>query len=496
MSRPANILLVTGDHLRADALGCYGNDVCQTPNIDALADSGVVFENSFTTDPICVPARASITTGNYAHISTGYKGNGGSIRPDQIKLAEHFASHGYETYACGKLHYLPYAPLNEERLLHGFKHCDLAEEGRVVLQFDPRCQGKGAEDYVDHLAENGWRGYSRAHGIGNNDARPCPTPLPAEHHVDHWVADRTIQRLKEHSKDSPDKPFLMWCSFVKPHPPYDPPFEYANRYDPRDVQPPIGDASMLADRNPEIAINRITHALDSLSPQALQLIKAYYYGLVTFQDVQFGRVVEALKQNDMAKDTIIIYTADHGDLLGDFGGYFKGNFMQGSVHVPFVVRAPGVSGRQRRNQPVGLQDILPTLAALTECPLPQEVQGVDLSEALQSETAQTRDVYYSHCFDDPYQAGMICDGSWKYCYAQQGPTEELYNLAEDPQELINLASGPGAESLLKPWRARFIEEARRLGDDSILDGNGLCTAPLDRAAISKLPAGGMGWRWY
>ena len=496
MSRCANILLVTGDHLRADALGCYGNDVCQTPNIDALADSGVVFENSFTTDPVCVPARASITTGNYPHIATGYKGNGGSIRPDQIKLAEHFASHEYKTYACGKLHYMPYSPPDERRLLHGFQHCDLTEEGRIILQFDPDCQGKGAEDYVDFLAENGWAGYSRAHGIGNNDARPCPTPLPSELHVDHWVATRTIQRLTEHRKESPDKPFLIWCSFVKPHPPYDPPVDYAGLYDPRQVQPPIGDASMLAERNPEIATNRITHGLDSLSPQAMQVIKAYYYGLVTFQDAQFGRIVDVLKKNGMIDDTIIIYTSDHGDLWGDFGGYFKANFLQGSVHVPLIMKAPGVAGRQRRNQPVGLQDILPTLAALTGCPLPQDVQGVDLSDALGSPTAHIRDVYYSHYADDPYQAGMICDGSWKYCYAQQGPTEELYHLEQDPHELVNLASGPGAESLLKPWRARFMEEACALGDNSFLQGKGLCAASLDRAALSQLPIEGMGWRWY
>ena len=134
MPQRPNILLITADQLRADALGCYGNEICRTPNLDALAGGGVVFENAFTPNPICVPARASITTGNYSHVCTGTKSNGGRIKDDQTKLAEHFVANGYEAYACGKLHYAPYAPPGEPRLLHGFQHCDLHESGRLVNQ--------------------------------------------------------------------------------------------------------------------------------------------------------------------------------------------------------------------------------------------------------------------------------------------------------------------------------------------------------------------------
>ena len=138
MAKRPNVLLVMADQLRADALGCYGNELCRTPNLDALAAAGVRFPNSFTPNPICVPARATLTTGNYSHACTGVKSNGGRIRDDQVKLAEHFASGGYETYACGKLHYVPYAPPGQPRLLHGFQHCDLTESGRYVWQHDPQ----------------------------------------------------------------------------------------------------------------------------------------------------------------------------------------------------------------------------------------------------------------------------------------------------------------------------------------------------------------------
>jgi len=496
MSERPNVLIIMADQLRADALGCYGNPVCRTPHLDALAADGVLFENSFTPNPICVPARASLTTGNYSHVCTGVKDNDGRIRDDQVKLPEHFGAHGYETYACGKLHYVPYAPPGQPRLLHGFAHCDLTESGRLVAMHDPKGTMRGLEDYIDYLADVGWGGYSRAHGVGNNDVRPCPTPLPAEHHVDHWVADRTIQRLDEHLRDHRDKPFLIFCSFPKPHSPYDPPVEYARMYDPREIPPPVGSEELLSDRNPGMDRTRHTHGMTTLSPAARQVIKAYYYGLISFQDAQVGRVLKALDGAGVAENTIVIYLADHGDLMGDFGTYFKCNFLSGSVRVPMIVKGPGIPRGARRRQLVGLQDVLPTLATLCGCPLPKPVHGIDLSGALADDAAEVREVFYSQCQDAPRQLAMVCDGRWKYCYAQEGPTEELYDLSEDPAELNNLASGPGAENLLKPWRERLIDHARRLGDTNLLDGDGLARSPLDRSGFAELPIRGMGWRWY
>ncbi len=494
-----NVLLITADQLRCDALGCYGNEVCRTPNLDALAASGTLFENSFTPNPICVPARATITTGNYPHRATGCKNNGGRIRDDQPKLAAHFAAAGYETYACGKLHYVPYAPTREGRLLHGFQHCDLTESGRLIRQFDPANTQRGLEDYLDYLHDVGWGGFSRAHGIGNNDVRPCPTPLPPEHHVEHWVADRTIARMREHLDRRGDRPFLIWCSSPKPHSPYDPPGDYARMVDPRSVDPPAGNESALAGRDPELQRRRYTHAFTTLSPEAMRVIKAYYYGLVSFHDAQVGRVLAALEELGQAENTIVAYTADHGDLMGDFGTYFKSTHHEGSVRVPILWRAPGMPAGTRRPQPAGLQDILPTLAALTGCPLGEQVHGQDLSPILADGSAAGREAYYAQCRDDPNQTAMVCDGRWKYIYTQTGPTEELYDLAADPKELTNLAADAD-EATLATWRAKLAAEAEAVGDTDILDPEsptGLAVAPpADRAAFEKLPVAGMGWRWY
>ncbi|MFP4105230.1 MAG: sulfatase [Phycisphaerae bacterium] len=496
MSRKPNILLITADQLRADVLGCHGNPVCRTPNLDALADSGTLFENAYTPNPICVPARATITTGNYSHRATGTKNNSGRIRDDQPILARHFAAHGYRTYACGKLHYVPYQAPDKPRLTHGFEVWDSAESGRMIKQFDPKGRRGGVEDYHDFLCENGWGGYERAHGIGNNDVRPCASPLPEELNVDHWVADRTIQRLGEHERDHSDQPFLMWCSFPKPHSPYDPPMGYADMYDPRQVPECAGDESMLDDRNPNIIRTRTTHAHDSLSPEARRVIKAYYYALTTFHDAQIGRVLSKLEELGLAEDTIVIYTADHGDLMGDFGSWFKQYFLEGSAHIPLIVRTPDGPEGQRRTQLAGLQDILPTLADLTGCPLDQEVHGTSLRPCI-CDDWPTRELFYGQCNDAPRQAAMVTDGTIKYCWAQENGTEELYNLAEDPQELVNLASRAENETLLAEWRGKLIEQAKRFEDNGLFDDDGqLVRTKVDLDELRKLPVGGMGWRWY
>ncbi len=499
MADGPNVLIIMADQLRADAMGCYGNDLCRTPNLDALASGGVVMENCYTPNPICVPARASLTTGNYPHRATGGKGNSGRIRDDQLKLAEHFAAGGYRTYACGKLHYVPYSPPDQPRLTHGFQVWDSCESGRAVQQYDPSGGRCGIEDYHDYLADVGWPGYSRAHGVGNNDVRPCPSPLPAEHHVDRWVADRAIDRLCEHMRKHADEPFLMFCGFPKPHSPYDPPAEYARLYDPRQIPPPAGDESLLDEKNPFLQLTRITHAQDSLSPAARQVIKAYYYATITHQDEQVGRVLKALEAAGVAGNTIVVYTADHGDLMGDFGAYFKCNFLDGSARVPLIIRGPNVPAGERRSQLAGLQDLLPTLASMTGRELDRQVDGLDLSAAMYDAGAHTRELFYAHCHDDPRQSAMITDGRWKYCYAQWGGVEELYDLCEDPSEVRNLAMDrqSAARDRLGEWRERLIAEARRWDDTGLIDDDGeLVRSPLDRDAISAKPVGGMGWRWF
>jgi len=494
--RHPNILLITADQLRYDALGCAGNELVQTPHLDALAKSGVLFTSCYTPNPICVPARASITTGNYSHRATGTKNNAGLIRDGQNKIAEVFNEAGFETYAVGKLHYVPYSPPDRPKLLHGFRHAELAEEGRIIRRYDPEGKLRGLEEYFDYLRDVGWAGYSRAHGIGNNDLHPAASCLPEEHYVDAWVATRTIEHLKRHLEQDSERPFLMWTSFVKPHPPYDPPHPYDRLYDPRDIPKPFGNAALAATRNPHSRVTAARHGFHYLSPQAVQLFRAHYYGLVTFQDRMVGRLISFLDAEGLREETIIVYTSDHGDLIGDFGSCFKRSFQEGSVHVPLIMSAPGrVPSEKLCEQLVGLQDILPTIAAMAGVELKYPVDGEDLSPVIDG-GGGVRDVYISQCLESPWQMYMAYDGRWKYVYHEANGFEELYDLALDPHELHNLAAKGEAQGHNSRLRNEIIRWCAQNGDKAILDGNSLKRSSIDVEAECRFNADAMGWRWY
>lgn len=496
MTGKPNILLITADQMRWDFLGCAGADFVKTPNLDALARRGVNFKNAFTPNPICVPARASIMTGNYPHVCTGNKNNGGKIREDQPLLTDVLQGAGYRTYAFGKLHFVPYAPPGTPRLVHGFEHVDLTESGRILAQFDPGGKLSGVEDYFDYLKTVGWHGYSRAHGVGNNDVRPCPTPLPAEHAVDSWIADCTVRQIERHRKDFPHQPFFMWMSSPKPHSPYDPPAPWDRRYDPRSMPAPAKSETGTGCMNPILERTRITHAIDTLSPQAIATIRAYYAGSVSFLDAMIGRVFDKLEKAGLLDNTLIVFTADHGDLLGDFGSFFKSNHMNGSVRVPFIAAGPGVGAGRTSPALVGLQDILPTFAAFAGADIGEPVHGLDLSRLFSGEEERVRDCYYSQTLESPWQSAMITDGKIKYVYSEANATEELYDQEHDPYETVNLAADPVHAGRLADMRALLTTEAADLGDTALFENGELKISRIDREEIAKLPVSGMGWRWY
>ncbi len=494
MADRPNVLLITADHMRNDALACNGNPFVDTPNLDALAARGVTFVNGCTPNPICVPGRACITTGNYSHVATGIKNNSGYIRDDQTKIAAHFADAGYATTAIGKLHYVPYSPPGKPRLLHGFEHAELCEEGRIIGAFDPHGEMSGLEEYHDWLHEQGWGGYERAHGTGNNDVHPAASAVPAEFHEESWVATRSIANLQEHLDASPDQPFFMWSSFTKPHAPYDPPRPWDAMYDPRAVAPPVGDVSMLDDRDPMYRNWQVAYGWDKLSPEGVQNARAHYFGMVSFQDHNIGRIVSFLQQRGQLDNTIIVYSADHGDLLGDFGCFFKCNMFHGSVGVPLIFAGPGVAAQGQTQALAGLQDILPTVAEVSGNSLPQSAMGISQAPVLSGAADGTREYYISQCMDSPNQRYMVLTGQWKYVYHELGGVQELYDVVEDHDEQVNLAHTRG--EVVSELRGVLMDWARENGDEQIFEGGDLKVSPEELAVIDGFQAGRMGWRWY
>jgi len=490
--RKPNVLFIFADQMRADAMGCAGHPMIKTPNLDSIAENGILFSNAYTPCPICVPARAAVTTGNYPHKCTGYKSNSGRIKDGEIKMASHFSENGYVSYASGKLHYCPYSKPGEARLVHGFDHVSLAESGRILAHYDSEGKMRGLEDYHDYLKDAGWSGFDRAHGIGNNDIHPGVSPLPEEHFVDSWVCSQAINYLEQHKREHVEKPFFMFMSFPKPHAPYDPPAPYNSMYDSREVPGPLTQIDSLT-RAPEKHREKISHGWNLFSPETHRAARACYYGLISFQDKQIGRMLDYLKQNNLDENTIIIYSADHGDMIGDFGFFAKTCFYKGSVNVPMLISYPKSLPRGiKSDELVGLQDILPTISNLAGIPINKEVDGVDILSP--AGRKKERDYYISYC-DSPTQAYMIADKNYKYIYSELNGTEEFYDLKLDPDELENKINIPQYAARITEMKQKMIKWAVDNNEEKILDENQRLKVTHDDSQGS-FNFKSMGWRWY
>lgn len=496
MKKP-NILYLVADQFRGDTLGCVGHPDIKTPYYDALANSGTLFKNAYSTNPVCVPARVTMITGKYSHKCVmspdGYKGNGGQIKPEEFRLPKFLKENGYNTYSSGKLHYLPYTPPGTANTLNGFEKAALAESGRMLSAFDSKNQLRGVEDYIDYLEDVGWKGYSRAHGIGNNDIHPAASSLPSEHHVDSWVATRAIGYIEEHLKNHPNNPFLVHASFPKPHAPYDPPRPFDQMYDPRIIQKPAIKKDSHP-RTPSKEKERITHGINYMSPEAFQVARSHYYGLISFQDQQVGKIINYLKENGLYENTIVVFTADHGDMLGDFGYFFKANMHQGSVNVPLIFSWPAKLKKGVISESlVGIHDIVPTLLDLLELNSNQKFDGVSLKTELNDKGAIDRQQLISYCLESPMQTYMVRDKRWKYIYSEANGVEELYDMLNDHREETNVYDLH--PQLVEEMKNIIIAWATENNENKILSNGKLIKTEVSLQDIKFTPSS-MGWRWY
>lgn len=488
MSAP-NVLLITADQYRGDFLGAYGHPVVRTPNLDALAVQGAYFPHAYSTVPVCVPARYAIMTGR-TPISFGMRGNASMAMPaDAVTLPNAFGAAGYATAAIGKMHFSPW------REPYGFQTFVVSEEGRQWK--DPA----GGDDYQAYLRRVGWGGYERAHGIGNNDVHTSSSPLPLEHYHTTWCTRSTQQWLREHVQHhGPDgQPFFTWCSFTKPHSPYDPPEPYDRLYDPRTFPPPIGGVDDLAELSPHYHAARNSHLWDTLGPETIQRARAMYAGNVTLIDSMVGELRQTLAELGVADRTVICFTADHGDLLGDHGLFFKSNFYRGAWHVPFLLYAPG------RLDSVGtverfatLEDVYPTLLTLAGLPLPEPGRrdGQVLTEDLHGGPS----IVFGSVGRPPNHLHSARTKRWSYVVHPRGAYEELYDLEADPSERHNLAGHPGPDhaEVMQDLRAALVAWLSDLGDEASVDASGrLIMDPTQREwQPEPAPRTGLGLRPY
>lgn len=452
MTKP-NVLLIMTDQQRWDTLGCYGNDVIETPNLDYLASLGTVFEKAYTPSPSCVPSRASLLTGKNPW-NTGILGMGAGQGPMETgfkhTLPGELAKAGYHTRGVGKMHFRP------QRSLNGFHHTVLDESGRVE---DPNF----ISDYRKWFNENKNGDYDIVdHGIGWNAWQSRPYHAAEFLHATNWTVNESIRFLEERD---PSKPFFLKTSFARPHSPYDPPEYYYNLYNNEKEIPEaeVGDWASIHDV-PEDAVKPDAWR-GVRSDEEIRRARAGYYGSIHHIDHQIGRLLTYLHSNQLFHNTLIIFVSDHGDMLGDHNLWRKTYAYEGSTHIPLIIKLPHSHGKNvsHVDDPVLLQDIMPTILDTIGEEIPKTVNGLSLLSLLKGDGPLPREYIHgehSTCYSEEQEMQYITDGKVKYIWFPRIGTEQLFDLKNDPYECNDLSQIDTYKDELLKWRQRMVNELK------------------------------------
>ncbi len=451
--RPHILILMT-DQQRADAMGCAGNPVIRTPNMDRLAAGGARFARACTSSPLCMPARASFISGHHVH-RHGIWGNHGELPADYESLFRRLQAAGYYTAHIGKSHYYE----------HGDFHLADREPYMTARGFDYVHETTGpwatlrADSYMtDQWARKGLLGRFRADYQKRKEDRAravWPSPLPVEDHMDSYVGWQAVHFLREYDGELP---LCLFVGFPGPHEPWDPPEEYAGMYDPAEVPPPVDPRpEEPPDWLPRHARNHAQkRRAEALKPETVRRIRAAYYAKVSLIDHWVGEILAACQEEGFAENLLVAFWSDHGELAGDHGCLYKGRFWEGALRVPLIFRWPGrIEPATTSAALAETVDIMPTLLEAVGEDVPAEASGKSLWPVMEDPTAPLRNAALSEVETDGSRNVMICTERFKYAADRRGRGYMLYHLVEDPDEENNLIGHPEHEEVEKALAARL-----------------------------------------
>ena len=436
-----NVLVIMSDQHRGDALSCADHSAVLTPTLDNLASEGVRFSNAYTTCPSCIAARRSFLSGQFpsTHGMIGYK-EGVEWNPE-FTLPGVFKDAGYQTGWVGRsMHQYP------SRKKFGFDK---------VRQIDHR-KG-GCNDYGEWLEKNQPPGAGGYYGSGamHNDYTGRPWHMDEGLHATNWSVNQALEFLD--TRD-PLLPFFLTVSFIAPHPPLIPPAFYFERYLRKGIPDPFtGDWAVKPDIH---GTPRKRQGPVDLQGELLVCARAGYYGLINHIDDQIWRLTNPVNGVGRMpdRDTIIIYTSDHGEMLGDH--YLWGKLLpyEPSAGIPFIVSIPGLPKERQEmviEDPVCLEDIMPTLCDLAGIDIPDTVQGKSLAPLIRGKGSLDRE--YLHIEHAP-RFHALTNGKKKYIWYADSGQEQFFDLEHDPMELKNLAQDKN--ELVSQWRDTLIKKLK------------------------------------
>lgn len=437
---PWNVILITNDQQRFDALGAAGNPIIRTPNMDKLAQEGVLFERNFVQCPQCVPSRSAMHTGRYPHVNRTMS-NQHELPATEETLADILNARGYATAAIGDE---PFAPTNA---MGGFSQ---------LYSTDP--------DWLAFLDDAGWGPRAMEHRAkARIRFQNVPAPWPEELDETAYFAGKAIEYIKGRRH----RPFFLHLNFRRPHFPFDPPAPFDTMYEGAQF-PPSHKREGEMDNKPPSHAQALAKSdgadLRTMTDRDLEQIKSFYYGMVSLNDKYIGRIMDTLQDLGLAERTIVIVTSDHGEMLGDHGLIFKAGYMYDEVvRTPLIIRAPGkLPPGHRVSALTEAIDIMPTVLELLGIAPAARVQGRSLMPVI-SGTSPGRDAVYAEFANTK----MIRTSDWKLVHYVGQPLGELYNLREDPHELNNLYDDPKHQAIKAGMLSRLLDWMVRSADPAL-----------------------------
>jgi len=446
-----NLLWIMTDHQRTDSTGAYGNPFVKTPNMDRLAADGVRFDRCYISTTPCSPSRASLLTGLYAH--THRVVVNGIVLPDSVPtLGDALKAEGYRTAWVGKWHLGP-----TDSPKHGFTD-KWVNHGK---------------DYRDYLERVGLQTFTEVrYGHGPDKIRHGRSPIPEEHFLETFLAREAIAFLEEVGS----QPFCLALSFRGPDPPGTPPEPWDRMYPREKVPLPANHIVYLKD-GPEgsggLGYKALRRRLDRWTEEEWRDHAAHYYGYVSYIDKWTGKVLEALDRQGLAENTIVLFTTDHGEMLGSHGLTGMGPTYDETARVPLIIRHPPlIRPGTATDALVSNVDILPTLLETMGVAVPGGVQGRSFLSVLEGETQSHRDAAFMERHRPRGDPGavyrMVRTDRWKYTVSwHPSVTEELYDMKDDPLELHNLATDPEHVRVCNELRKRIMVWMEQTGDSEL-----------------------------
>jgi choline-sulfatase len=466
--RSPNVLLVMVDQLAASWLPSYGHDVVQAPNITALADAGTVFDAAYCAAPLCAPSRASLLTGMLPSRTRVYD-NAAEMRASLPTVTHALRAVGYATTLAGKMHFVG------PDQLHGFEARLTPDVYPAGLDWTP--------DWRLPLGERlPW--YHTMESI----VSPGVSAASMQVDYDDEVCFHAVRALFDHARQHPGERFFLVASFTSPHDPWELPRRYWDRYDPSAIELPDVPAIPFDEADPHSRRLREMCGTDAaaLSDEQIRHARHAYFAAISYVDERIGQVLDALREAGLEDDTLVVFTADHGEMLGERGLWYKMAFFEDSARVPLVVRGPAdlVRAGARVAAPVSQLDLAPTLLELCDVASEEAVAGLDgVSLAGLLRGAGGRDApvlaeYLAEGVTAP--AVMVRAGALKYIRCPGDP-DQLYDLEADPLELDNIADDERGA----PLRA----EADRRWDLAALERDVLSSQRERRLVVAGLDRG-------